>query len=129
MRKKKIALIDAPVGLFMFDGVMGFKTEYMTNGFVEAFVVASGEYFWGGVKTSEERNNLKVTPIKAEPVRHGYWVSLEADIGLFACSNCGHKILRAECNYCPNCGAKMDKKSPENHKKYHEEETNKKTFK
>ena len=46
--------------------------------------------------------------IEAEPVKHGEWVSLEADIGLFACSNCGHKILRAECNYCPKCGAKMD---------------------
>lgn len=46
--------------------------------------------------------------IEAESVRHGEWVSLEADIGLFACSNCGHKILRAECNYCPKCGAKMD---------------------
>ena len=73
---------------------------------------------------------IKAQPtIEAEPVRHGEWVSLEADIGLFACSNCGHKILRAECNYCPKCGAKMDKKSPENHKKYQGEETNKKSFK
>lgn len=55
---------------------------------------------------------LKQPTIEAEPVMHGEWVSLEADIGLFACSNCGHKILRAECNYCPKCGAKMDKKIP-----------------
>ena len=42
-------------------------------------------------------------------VRHGKWVCLEAEIGFFACSECDHTILRAKCNYCPNCGAKMDK--------------------
>lgn len=41
-------------------------------------------------------------------VKHGEWITLEAEIGLYSCSLCGHKILRAECNYCPNCGAKMD---------------------
>lgn len=41
-------------------------------------------------------------------VKHGKWVCLEAEIGYFACSECDHRILRAECNYCPNCGAKMD---------------------
>lgn len=24
-----------------------------------------------------------------------------------ACSECDHRILRAKCNYCPNCGADM----------------------
>lgn len=41
-------------------------------------------------------------------VKYGEWITLEAEIGLYSCSLCGHKILRAECNYCPNCGAKMD---------------------
>ena len=42
----------------------------------------------------------------------GKWISLEPEIGLFACSLCDHRILRAECNFCPNCGAKMDGKPP-----------------
>lgn len=42
-------------------------------------------------------------------VRRGEWISLEPEIGLFECSLCEHKILRAKCNYCPNCGARMDK--------------------
>ena len=46
--------------------------------------------------------------VDAVEVVHGRWISLEPEIGLFECSECGHKILRAECNYCPNCGAKMD---------------------
>ena len=41
-------------------------------------------------------------------VKHGEWICLEAEIGLYSCSVCEHKIIRAECNYCPNCGAKMD---------------------
>lgn len=39
--------------------------------------------------------------------RRGRWIPLEKEIGLYECSICGHKILRAECNYCPNCGAAM----------------------
>lgn len=35
------------------------------------------------------------------------WIILEAEIGLYGCSRCEHKILRAQCNYCPNCGATM----------------------
>jgi hypothetical protein len=37
----------------------------------------------------------------------GEWIPLEPEIGLFACSLCDHRILRAECNFCPECGAKM----------------------
>lgn len=43
-----------------------------------------------------------------EAVKHGRWVCLEAEIGYFACSECDHRIMRAKCNYCPDCGARMD---------------------
>lgn len=42
-----------------------------------------------------------------QTVSHGHWVNLEPEIGLFSCSLCEHKILRSECNYCPNCGSEM----------------------
>ncbi len=51
--------------------------------------------------------------IEAEPVRHGRWISDEADI-LFHCSKCGVQISTSwdykdlQWNYCPDCGAKMD---------------------
>ena len=41
-------------------------------------------------------------------VKHGKWISLEEEIGLYSCSICEHKIIKAKSNYCPNCGAKMD---------------------
>ena len=37
----------------------------------------------------------------------GEWIVLEPEIDLRCCSICDHKIIRADCNYCPNCGAKM----------------------
>ena len=48
------------------------------------------------------------------PVRHGQW---EKQSGLYSCSECGKTCpydVQADvieywtCNYCPNCGAKMD---------------------
>lgn len=44
------------------------------------------------------------------PVRHGKWVE-ELDRRFhWHCSECGYVIgvVKMDCNYCPNCGAKMD---------------------
>lgn len=65
-------LIDAPVGLLKYNGSLILKTEYsrivrlsedhkVTT--PDCYVAESGEYFWGGAKTVEERNNLEVTPV------------------------------------------------------------------
>lgn len=55
---------------------------------------------------AEEHNARLDAEEKAErPV--GRWIPLKPEIGLYGCSICEHKIMRAECNYCPNCGAKM----------------------
>ena len=32
----------------------------------------------------------------------------------FLCSECGYKLMDVPTNYCPNCGAKMDKKEQDN---------------
>lgn len=45
------------------------------------------------------------------PVRHGRWKLIGADKrgrgGNWDCSVC-HKSYPYQCDYCPNCGAKMD---------------------
>lgn len=62
-------LIDAPVGLFLSkEGELCMKTEYIADWGVEAYIVRSGETYWGGAKTTKERNNLDVTPVDAVPV-------------------------------------------------------------
>ena len=65
---RAIKLINAPVGLFDIDGVLVLKTEYSTqheDGAItpDCYIVDSGEYFWGGVDSVDERNTLMVTPV------------------------------------------------------------------
>lgn len=48
----------------------------------------------------------KVDPEILRP--HGRWVSVEGG-SFYEYSNCGHLTEYHLSNYCPNCGAKMDK--------------------
>lgn len=91
-----------PGTLFAFgDDCIGLKSEYrFGNGLIEAFIVGSGELFWGGTYTTEEQTELMVQPLKLEEVVH--------------CENCyyydeknpgrGHckyfDILRADNDFC-----------------------------
>lgn len=66
-----IALGDAAPGLYLFGGTLIMKTEYRTeqknqNAYsVDAYIVESGEYFWGGTKgIARDQCALKVTPVK-----------------------------------------------------------------
>lgn len=65
-------LRECPPGLFIFGGTLCFRSEYSTTlenprrHQPDAYVVESGEYFWGGAKTSEERSALSVFPV--EPI-------------------------------------------------------------
>ena len=80
---RAIKLINAPVGLFDIDDVLVLKTEYSTqqeDGAItpDCYIVDSGEYFWGGVDSVEERNNLMVTPIEMPTLTPpNEWVSVE----------------------------------------------------
>ena len=44
--------------------------------------------------------------VDAEPVRHGKWTITPSHI---ECSECGESFMLFPSNYCPNCGARMDK--------------------
>jgi hypothetical protein len=86
LRNKEIPLWKCPPGLFLFEGSLGFKTEYgaitgkdIGNGKVEwimtggsdVYCVSSGEVFCGPAKTHEERENLLVTPVNVEDLKNG----------------------------------------------------------
>jgi hypothetical protein len=63
---------DCPEGLFWFGQHLGFMTEYATaakDGFRQrdAYVVESGEYFWGGTSDPRKRAELLVFPVE-DPV-------------------------------------------------------------
>ncbi|MCU5196478.1 hypothetical protein OCE52_16875 [Bacillus mobilis] len=65
----KVRLADLEPGkLFRFGDTIGFKSEYRTGGAVEAFIVGSGEMFWGGTDTAEEQRELMVEPVEEKEV-------------------------------------------------------------
>lgn len=62
-----VSLRDCPAGLFLFGGSLGFRSEYRSDeGHVEAFVLEGGEFFWGGARTQNDREELIVTPVQIE---------------------------------------------------------------
>lgn len=53
-------LAECPPGLFLFqERTLGLKTDYSDD---QPYVVDSGEVFWGGVGTPEDREELIVQP-------------------------------------------------------------------
>ena len=60
---------------------------------------------------------LTAPTIDAEPVRHGRWIILEPygahHTQRRKCSECGEIKAQELTNFCPNCGAKMQTKPPE----------------
>lgn len=70
--------LDAcPAGLFLHHGSLGFRSEYWTSGKPDAYVVESGEYYWGGTSNANDRSALIVQPLISAP---GY---------AKPCKNCG----------------------------------------
>lgn len=62
-------LIDAPIGIFRFDGELVLKTEYYSEDkqsgkyIPDCYIIRTGEYFWGGTKTANELINLDIEPV------------------------------------------------------------------
>lgn len=44
---------EYPHGLFVYENTLCFKDEYN-----DSYIISSGEAFWGGTKTKDERDNL-----------------------------------------------------------------------
>lgn len=67
---------------------------------------------WWDRKRLDEAIDIAIAALRpisrerAEWIR-GEWIELKPEIGLLECSNCGHKILRAKCSFCPSCGSPM----------------------
>jgi hypothetical protein len=77
-----VTLDDCPTGLFWFNGALGFKSEYATtkeeNGQIvgmqcDAYVVSSGEYFWGGTSDWRARAMLLVVPLMLDEKTEEFW--------------------------------------------------------
>lgn len=69
MFDKLVPLRDCPIGLFVKDHTLCVKTEYGN----EAYIISSGERFWGGAKTKEQIGDVLVLPIPDKTVEHLEW--------------------------------------------------------
>lgn len=76
MKAQAVTLRECPPGLFLFDGILGFKSEYTTESLAypgfwqcDVYVVESGEFFWGGVADAPTREELLVCPVEARGFR------------------------------------------------------------
>ena len=59
-------LIECPSGHFLYKDEVGFKSKYGNNeGHIEAFC-ETGEMFWAGTSTHEDRHKVIVQPLIAE---------------------------------------------------------------
>lgn len=59
----RVPLCKAPIGLFYCEDTLCVKTEYGNNeGRIDAYIVESGEFFWGGAKSFLEQREVLVTP-------------------------------------------------------------------
>jgi hypothetical protein len=70
--KRRVRFKNCPVGLFMHGDTIALMTEYATerrtNGVLSgvnrnAYIVSSGEAFWGGTSDGAVRDELMVTPL------------------------------------------------------------------
>lgn len=65
-------------------------------------------------QTAATSASCEIVPLAdVAPVVHARWVDFQSDYGFYKCSNCGDKYGDTFYNYCPHCGAKMDKKENE----------------
>ena len=120
---KKVTLNELlPGTIFAFgDDCIAVKSEYRcANGLIEAFIIDSGEQFWGGAKTVREQNALMVQPLEIEEVVHAHWedgCAIHNGKEVYKsidCSNCNEifktddrEYWKARFKVCPFCGAVM----------------------
>ena len=99
-------------------------SEYIEREAVHDLVKSLTKYAWASPDNTGHRVTVdaddvnfgvdKIPSADVAPVRHGRW---EKQSGLYSCSECGMTCpydVQADvieywaCNYCPNCGSKMD---------------------
>lgn len=94
-------------------------TEYKCGDCFHAEVCEKSEMLVGFSKDNYAYCGMFLDSADVAPVRHGRW---EKQSGLYSCSECGMTCpydVQADvieywaCNYCPNCGVKMDGSSNE----------------
>lgn len=131
----RVTLADCPPGPFLFEGKLGFKTEYramvrapsscrtppepryMTTCWPDAYCMTTGEAFWGGTSRHRDRANLLVMPVTLPTVAAQ---SLRGPLFLYTgphthCPGCGGTawLVGRQSAQCGGCGTALDLATPQ----------------
>jgi len=131
----RVTLADCPPGPFLFEGTLGFKTEYramvqapctnpappepryLTSRWPDAYCMATGEAFWGGTTRHRDRAKLLVLPIvlSEDAVR-----SARSGVMLYRgpgtiCPDCfgASWLVGRRSAQCGGCGTALDLATPQ----------------
>lgn len=75
-------LAKCPPGLFLHGETLCFMAEYGEITGPDAYVVASGEYFWGGTRLATDRMRVMVVPVVFVPNNRGQAQPPDKDKGV-----------------------------------------------
>lgn len=88
-------------------------TDALMNAMYHRAFETDGDTMWQSgcwVRYKAIEQVVKEQPsVEAEPVRHGHWIYTPTNLLGYVCSECGNGMCRF--NYCPHCGALMDKET------------------
>ena len=68
-----------------------------------------------GISCDDVKAIEQLPSAEVEPVKHGRWKRIDGQPHIMECSECGSLSVENRYNYCPSCGAKMDKEEGEKH--------------
>jgi len=87
-----VTLAECPPGLFLWNGTLGFKSEYgamepigsnfktwKVGSRADAYCADSGEYFWGGTSNHADRDKVLVVPVDAASAHPSPTPAADAD--------------------------------------------------
>lgn len=123
----RVTLADCPPGPFVFEGKLGFKTEYramvldmgrlVTSRWPDAYCMATGEAFWGGTTKHRDRAKLLVMPVDlpivaAQSVRGPLFLYTGP---MTACPGCAATawLVGRRSAECGRCGTALDLATPQ----------------
>ncbi len=91
--------IDTPEGSYTYH----YKNEYWD--LFDCIILSRAKHWDGHTEADAE---ARLMSLKPEP-RHAMWRDVREYCGDFMCSNCEGLFSTNRYNYCPDCGAKMNK--------------------
>lgn len=123
----RVTLADCPPGPFLFEGALGFKTEYramvldmgrlVTSRWPDAYCMATGEAFWGGTTKHRDRAKLLVMPVElpsmaAQPARGPLLLYTGPHTRCPGCGGTAWLVGRRSAE-CGGCGTALDLATPQ----------------